>query len=392
MRPNILNTEKIQWLKNQGLKPNDRIAIQKKIDPDWIDLFFGAMKLELNLAPLPLKGPIDSLLNQIKPKLWIDPDGICHHFDEYKMDISSPSLLLSTSGSSNAPKIAVLPFEKLLKSSKSVVEALKIDENDCLLLSLPMHHVGGIGSLLRAFVSGAKVAFEESNPLITLLSLVPTQLYRAWPIHKNLRAILLGGAPITEIPNELPIYATYGLTEMGSSVLLKKQPTKINGYWHLGFPLKHAKIKLSEENEILVQGSSLFEGYLENGKVTKQEGWFSTKDLAHFDLNEGYAIVGRKDNLFISGGENIQPEEIERHILNHPDIIDAIVIPKKDPEFGMRPVACIQSIRPITLKELQFFLQKSLPKFKIPIRLLELQKNGLKAQRKQIFEEVNPSI
>jgi O-succinylbenzoic acid--CoA ligase len=152
-------------------------------------------------------------------------------------------------------------------------------------------------------------------------------------------------------------------------------------------------VRLAPDGEILVRGPCLFEGYWENGKIdllVDKEGWFATGDLGSYSPTKGLKIIGRKDWQFISGGENIQPEEIERELLSLPGILEAIVVPIPDPEFGHRPVACIRCADPsFDLRQMRNVLLSKLPKYKIPISLHifdELPKHGLKVDRRRVIE------
>jgi O-succinylbenzoic acid--CoA ligase len=141
-------------------------------------------------------------------------------------------------------------------------------------------------------------------------------------------------------------------------------------------------LKIAEDHEIWVRGHTLFQGYYEKGKGTSlplnDQGWFQTKDLGMF--TEGrFDIIGRKDNLFISGGENIQPEEIENAIRTYCSIEEAIVVPLPDVEFGARPGVFLSDSSLLPL--IQSKLKDVLPKFKIPDNL------GLKPNRKNLKAE-----
>ena len=307
---------------------------------------------------------------------------------------SAPSeLLLFTSGSTGDPKIAALSLRQITASAAGAIQTLDLRPGDRWLLSLPLFHVGGIGILFRCLLARAAIVLDD-HPSVTHLSHVPTQLYRATPIYRNLRCVLLGGGPVGEIPASLPVYLTYGLTEMGSLVLARRSPPFRDGHYWLGTPLPGREIKLDAEGEILVRGPCLFDGYWENGTVhlPLEEGWFSTGDLGKIS-SEGFTVAGRKDWMFISGGENIQPEEIEKELLALPEIAEAIVVPIDDPEFGKRPAAAVKLNDPLfNLEKMQRALSEILPKYKIPVLLFpfdELPKNGLKASRKQIFEIIN---
>ncbi len=299
-----------------------------------------------------------------------------------------PHIYLFTSGSTGTPKIAALSKANLLASAAASVD---LRPNDQWKLTLPLYHVGGIGILLRCILARATIVLEDS-PDITHLSYVPTQLYRATPVYKKLRCLLLGGAPITSFPDRLPIFATYGLTEMGSLVVVKQNPTTP----YLGHPLKGREVKVAQDGEIWVRGACLFQGYWEEGKLRlplDEQGWFATGDLGRYCSKEGLAIVGRKDWQFISGGENIQPEEIEKELLSLREVEEAVVVPIADAEFGARPIAVVKVNDPsFDLKRMRDALQDRLPKYKIPISLLildEIPKIGFKINRKEIFKMIS---
>lgn len=300
---------------------------------------------------------------------------------------SSSAVLLFTSGSTSTPKIASLSLSNLVASAEGAIPLLGLKPGDQWLLSLPLFHVGGIGIMMRCILARATITTTET-PDLTHLSYVPTQLYRATPLHKKLKCLLLGGAPISNIPERLPIFASYGLTEMGSLVAAKYRPA--NEY--LGHPLPNREVQVAEDGEILVKGSCLFQGYYRDGKITPPGVWFATGDLGKWCPSKGLAIEGRKDWQFISGGENIQPEEIERAISLMPEVQEVVVIPKNDPEFGKRPVAVIHG--KATLEQIRTFLIDKLPKYKIPIGTIyvdEMPKTGLKVDRKKLLFNLSQS-
>lgn len=335
-----------------------------------IATFFAVWRKGAALCPLNLRLPKMQRENQIQ-KL----KGRC-----------STHLLLFTSGSTGAPKIAALSMRNLTASAAGATHALDLKPGDRWLLSLPLFHVGGIGILFRCLMARAALVIGD-HPDITHLSFVPTQLYRATPVYPKLRCLLLGGAPVGNFPESLPVYATYGLTEMSSLVLARRALP----FSSLGYPLAGREMKLAPDGEILVRGECLFQGYWEEGKLNLpiKDGWFATGDLGKRE-KEGFAITGRKDWMFISGGENIQPEEIERELIALPEIAEAVIVPIDDPEFGKRPAAAVKLNDPsFPLEKLQRALAEKLPKYKIPVSLFaldEIPKIGLKTDRKQIFE------
>lgn len=371
--------------------PLDRIAVRSYPNIHLAALFFAAWRLGAAVCPLNMRIPplgIEGALKKLKARLYYDFSKDGYKLTETKktsldtVDPHLPALFLMTSGSTAEPKIAVLSLQNLLKNAEGTLELLEVDERSRWLLNLPLFHVGGIGILIRSILARGAVVLDPKYPDITHISSVPTQLYRASPVYKNLRCVLLGGAPIVSYPSYLPIVGTYGLTEMGSMVLAQKRP--IDGF--LGFGLPNRKVRLAEDGEIWVGGESLFQGYWEEKKIQKSSDWFATKDLGKLDPKLGIQILGRKDWQFISGGENIQPEEIEKYLLKIPGIEEAVVLPKEDPEFGKRPIAVIAG--QTTLKKLQEELSAYLPKYKIPIDLISLPslpKKGIKIDRKALY-------
>lgn len=373
-------------LHKASIREGDRIAVLHPPCHELISLFFAAWRIGASICPLNLRLPpaqIESHLKKIQPRLFITS----FPFDPRPLPTPplSPipqSALLFTSGSTGSPKCAILSLQNLIANASY---SIPLEAQDRWLLSLPLFHVGGIGIMMRCILAKATLVLDEADTKITHLSFVPTQLYRASPVYKNLKCILLGGAPISSYPERLPIYATYGLTEMGSMVLARKHPPRINGSLSLGNPMPKREIRLEQDGEIWVKGETLFQGYL-NETPPFQKGWFPTGDIGRYNEKEGYSILGRKDWQFISGGENIQPEEIEQHLLEIPDILEAVIAPKEDPEFGMRPVAFIRTLNPfLTLEKVQNLLADSLPKYKIPIALYFVDafpKTGSKIDRR----------
>jgi O-succinylbenzoic acid--CoA ligase len=116
---------------------------------------------------------------------------------------------------------------------------------------------------------------------------------------------------------------------------------------------------------------------LNSEPLSLDEGWFATRDLGEWTQNGSLRILGRKDRLFISGGENIQPEEIERALCTLPGILFARVDPIPDPEFGQRPIATIHdTTQKYTLETVRHHLQPLLPSFKLPVRLFSSTRSG----------------
>ena len=376
----------LQLLK-KGIKQGDRIAYLLPPSVDLIALFFASVQLGTTLAPLSRYLPmaqIESSLERLDAKLFIDSFPIQHDVRKInRPPFTTPSFLFFTSGSTATPKIALLPLRALLANARSAIAALSLSPTDCYHLSLPLYHVGGMAIFFRALLSGASIVLSPSNPAITHISFVPTQLQAPLPQLPKLRAILMGGAPIPSItPPHLPLLFSYGLTEMGSLTALGAPSSPY-------IPLPGKEMRLSPDGEIFVRGDSLFSGYFTEETLISPfdpDGWFATGDLGK-PFKKGFVITGRKDWQFISGGENIQPEEIEKILLSFPEIDEAVILPEADPKFGARPIALLVG-RPLSTHELQNRLAGTLPKFKIPISFSfvdSLPKKGMKIDRKTLL-------
>ena len=160
---------------------------------------------------------------------------------------------------------------------------------------------------------------------------------------------------------------SYGLTEMASQVTTTPPGASKEQLRTAGRALPYREIRVSTEGEILVRGKTLFAGYLRNGGLDRpldEDGWFHTGDLGELDDGGNLRPTGRRDNLFVSGGENVQPEEIEAALLRLSGVEEAVVVPVPDPEFGARPVAFVRTSG--VPADLAQELGRSLPRFKVP--------------------------
>lgn len=362
-------------LRAQGLKEGDRAAFIARSTLKTVLLFFALFRLRAVACPISFRIPEAQLPNYWdalgSPKI-IEPEILPLQAATAKRSpiaLEQWATCLFTSGSSGNPKVACHSFGNHYWNAKGVIPLLGLDTSSRWLLSLPLFHVSGIGILLRTFLSGGGVVLEDADKPVSHLSLVPTQLYRKKP-PPSVKCILLGGAPILPemLQTPLPIIATYGMTEMSSIIALSSAKE-----------IPYRKVKIAEDGEIHVGGESLFLGYWDGKQICPAGEWFATKDLGRW--KEGrLEVVGRKDRQFISGGENIQPEEIERALCTIPGIRQAAVLPVEDAEFGCRPIAFIEDMtQRHTLESIREALRIHLPSFMHPVRIFRLPENpGIK--------------
>jgi O-succinylbenzoic acid--CoA ligase len=321
---------------------------------------------------------------------WL-PDLINGQLVEHDVNLNSVSqraTIVLSSGSTGTPKAIVHSMAAHVASAQGAAINIPLGRGDRWLWSLPLFHVSGLSILVRCAVAGAAVVClpDGSRPEaaslnrleVTHLSVVTTQLQRllaeeAFP-SKHLKAVLLGGSSFDENlivearKRGVPVHTTYGLTEMASQVTTSamKDPPSTSGRVLVG-----RELKVSESGEILVRGETLCEGYFDEGEVhpiVDDQGWFHTKDLGRLDANQCLTVSGRIDNMFISGGENIHPDLIERAMMRLLGIEQVIAVPKQDETYGARPVAFVRGKLPPNWHK---SLGEHLKGYEIPIEVFD---------------------
>ncbi|OOR99230.1 o-succinylbenzoate--CoA ligase [Haemophilus paracuniculus] len=320
-----------------------------------------------------------------------------------------PATFTLTSGSSGSPKAVVHSIQNHLDNAEGVCELMAFGNADSWLLSLPLFHVSGQGIVWRWLLQGAtlviceqKADFYPTLEQVSHASLVPTQLQRYLQTvshHSHSQKILLGGASIPQNLVEqakkqnVVTFSGYGMTEMASTICAEPQ-----GLQTVGKPLKGRDVRI-EQGEIWVRGAGLGLGYWKNPKIlplVNEQGWFATKDGGEWTSDGKLQVKGRLDNMFISGGENIQPEQIEKVLFQSNLLKNVFVVPIDDIEFGERPVALVEfetEFNEQAVGLLKIFAQQRLEKFKQPISYFPFdsekwQQGGIKVSRKQLKEYV----
>ena len=314
--------------------------------------------------------------------------------------------ILFTSGTTGLSKAVLHTYENHWYSAMGSNREIQIGLGDRWYVSLPLYHIGGLAILFRCFSSGAAVVVltgtqPESENLelyrITHLSLVPTQLLRILSKIKgkaelkHLKFILLGGDSIPSglvekaISVGLPVCSTYGSTELASQITTTLPTDPSSKRTTAGKLLSYRKLKIGPDGEIYVKGQTLFKEYINadsRENIFDGDGWFRSGDLGLIDSEQYLTILGRKDNMFISGGENIFPEEIETAIDQTGMSLKAIIVPVPDPEFGQRPVAYVKAkigleVGSAFIDDLKKKLRALLPSYKIPIEFYDWPNNKL---------------
>ncbi len=277
--------------------------------------------------------------------------------------------IVFTSGTTGQPRGAVLSRAALRASARAHGRAMGWRANDRWLLSLPTAHVGGLMIVVRCLqarqtmvVGGRRASgnFDAAETLrvverdrVTLLSVVPTMLARLLRTIRrpppSLRAVLVGGAgapaALMERARERgwPVFATYGLTEACSQVATER-PDETPG--SVGAPLPGLEVRVAAPDgstgTIQVRGDALFDGYLgpEPGAPLERpfeaDGWFDTGDLGAIGEDGRLRVVGRRSDRIVTGGENVDPAEVEAAVVEWPGAADSCVVGLENEEWGER--------------------------------------------------------
>ncbi|WP_291968573.1 o-succinylbenzoate--CoA ligase [Candidatus Symbiopectobacterium sp.] len=408
----------------QGVNPDDIVALRGKNSAAMLFSYLALLQCGARVLPLNPQLPA-SLLSTLLPSLGVayflsvsppdvDVPVTCHplyypesftaetHSERQSPEWQASRLatLTLTSGSSGLPKAVAHAFSAHIASAQGVIELMAFTAQGSWLLSLPLFHVSGQGIAWRWLTVGARLVLRSARPLEHALqdcsyaSLVPTQLWRLLAqgnLPDALSAVLLGGAAIPlELTQQaeargIRCWCGYGMTEMASTVCAKRA----DGQAGVGLPLLAREIAV-QDGEILLRGDSMAAGYWRDGALlplTDSDGWFHTRDSGVFQHNEWH-VLGRLDNQFFSGGEGIQPENIEALLLAHPKVQQACVVPVADTEFGQRPVAVIDVSPEVTLASIRNWLTPQLAGFQQPVAYYafpaELHGGGIKIARVQV--------
>jgi len=325
-------------------------------------------------------------------------------------------LLIYTSGTTGKPKGALLTHANCFWTNVSFDLATGIAGDDVALAFLPQFHVGGwnVQPLLswwkgariileRAFDPSRALRLVEEKRVTTLMGVPANYLFMAQDPGfaaadlSSLRRAVVGGAPmpvpLIEAWRErgIEIIQGYGLTEASPNVLCLPPEDAMRKIGSAGKPYPFVDVDVSDDGELLVRGPNVFPGYWRNPEasaIALADGWLHTGDVVERD-DEGYFwIKGRLKEMFISGGENVYPAEIESVLHEHPHVSDAAVVGVPDERWGEVGAAYVVTDGGVTTDELIAFCRERLASFKVPksVRVVhELPRNSMgKIQKSEL--------
>ncbi len=410
-------------LAEHGIRENDHAAIILNNSAEYVLLIYAAWLkgcVPVVINPRLTRQNIKELIKHSNSKLVITDNpnrsfennvSIVNVYDltdtgdgEITKDTSHTdnSVLIYTSGTSGKPKGVPVKFSSLFNSVSAIDAIDKYSERDSFLLSLPLYHIGGFSIMVRSLLAGSKLIIPQNLNLSNLhsklmehkpaiISLVPTMLKALTDeeaqLPESIRLIYVGGGPSDDsvihkaLELKYPIVKVYGSTETcamttyADAELLSSSPSSS------GKAIGNSKIKILNDNgeelkpgqsgEIVIQSDSLFDGYYGNeyetaGRLINEK--YFTGDIGFKDSEGNLFVESRREDLIVTGGENVSPVEIMNTLNRHPVVSESAVFAVQDQHWGQMVCAAIvtRSGRHVSAEELSLFLRKEIPSFKIP--------------------------
>jgi fatty-acyl-CoA synthase len=419
-------------LQSLGVQQGDRVAILAHNDIRFFPLFFAATRLGAILVPLNWRlsrAEQEQILADCEPAVMFVDDTMQsvapHHHNTVHLDAlgllpaqetevpsadvceNAPVAIFYTGGTTGVPKGALLTHKSMFWNAQNTIAGWGLSPEDIAPIFTPLFHTGGLNvfatpllSLGGTIVLTASFDPERALQLIvdercSILFLVPTMYHMLKESPgfdadklRSLKIMISGGAPCPKPLFEaywsqgLPLRQGYGLTEAGPNTFGIDQKQAEARVQTVGRPLPYVNVRLvkdgkvvpaGEVGELQIQGGHVMAGYWNRPEATAavldKTGWLSTGDLAFCDQDGYFTICGRQKEMFISGGENVFPAEIEEVLLGHPSVAEVAVVGVADEKWGEvgRAHLVVREGAPENLpRSLKDYCRQRLAGYKIP--------------------------
>ena len=388
-------------LLDRGIAPGDRVGLVADLDLDSLIWLYALFELgcpvvlfhpALTDGEREAWGRAANTSRVVRGSSLGDRTGVPHTVPLVPADRCLA--IVATSGTGGRARGALLSRRAFVASCLGHSRNLGWTEEDRWLLTMPVAHVGGLSIVTRCLIARRCVViapgFAPERVLdaiwtdrVTLLSVVPTMLRRLldctrprWQKSAHLRAVLVGGAAFPDRLREeahdrgIPVLATYGSTETCSQIATQRMEQ--SGKPGSGEPLDGVSIRL-RGGEVQVRGPMLMDGYVGGGSEASpwtEDGWLRTRDAGTFQSDGQLRILGRLDDVIVSGGENVIPAEVEAAILEVPGVVGACVFSLPHETWGQE-VAAALVVDPCEFDRSSFVasLREHLAAFKRPKRI-----------------------
>lgn len=325
------------------------------------------------------------------------------------ISLDDPWMILYTGGTTGRAKGAIISHRQVTWNAWNTIAGFGLSPEDRVPILTPFFHTGGLHVFTTPLVQlgGTSILMGHFEPglmletirseRVTILFMVPTMFQMvmnhpdfAAADFSRIKFMISGGAPCPR-----PVYEAYwakgvlfksgyGMTEVGPNCFVMPDHEVKRKAGSVGFPIFHAGMRIMAEDgrpcgpgevgELQIAGPHVCSGYWRNPDASRQanpDGWFRTGDLAYRDDEGFYYIVDRKKDMFISGGENVYPVEVEEALYQHPAVAEVAVIGVPDPFWGEvgKAVVVLRPGASVTDKELLAFCRERLAHFKVPKRV-----------------------
>ena len=353
------------------------VAVRLPAGPQWLHTVEDIWAAGDAVLPLPVDAPastVAGMLAALRPAALVEAAGRSR-FDDGIAVPRGTAAVLATSGSTGEPKGAVLSWTALESSARASLQRLEVGAGDRWLACLPLHHIAGLQVVLRSRLMGVPAVVQPqfsvdavaAERAVSLVAMVPTMLRRLLDTSADtahLRCVLLGGAPAgRQLLDDaaavgLRVVTTYGMTETSG------------GCVYDGVPLDGVQIALGADDRISIAGAVVFSGYRLRDDLTAAamaDGWLRTHDLGRWTAEGRLEVLGRADDVIITGGEKVRAGWLAALIEQHPGIAEAAVVGRDDAEWGQRVVAYViaRGAAPST-EELRAFVRAHAPPHAAP--------------------------
>ena len=350
------------------------------------------------------------------------------------VELDTPHIIMYTAGTTGRPKGAVLGQGASFWNAVNMSLCVDLTSKDRTLTVLPLFHVGGIGlyTLPTLYQGGTAVIQRTFDPKVTFrlikderidvlfgvpaifLFLIQDSDFKSGAMSR-LRSVMSGGAPLpVSLIHQyheagIILQQGFGMSEAAPGIAALDRDRALAKAGSIGRPLFHMEVRIVDDQnhdqavgqtgELLIRGPNLMQGYWNRPEATAEafmEGWLHTGDLARMDEDGDLYIVERKKDMYISGGENVYPAEVENTIFELPQVAEAAIIGVKDKTWGEvgQAIVVLKPGQKLTETEVLNFLKGRLAKYKVPKSVVfvdQLPRNAAGKVLKNVLKEKYPS-
>lgn len=396
-------------LRDQGIKPGSRLAIEVRDPAQYILWHFAVMTLDAASVPLNPDAPLDDVrktLVRAEATHWLSDSGNVEVVPQVQVHPAGAGVILLTSGSTGEPKPAGLSWLTMLYVARQVAHAHRFTEADRGLSPLPLFHINAlVVAVLATLVAGGTLVLPDRFHArsfwnivdtygITWINGVPSilgvliQRLEA-PVHSDrIRFVRSASAPLSQSVRErfearfrLAVVETYGMTEAASQIAANSLPGEGLRPGSVGLP-RGVAVRVvgrdgnprgaGERGAIEIKGPGVIDpswGPNAWAQQSMRDGWYRTGDVGHFDADGYLYLDGRRSDVINRGGENIFPREVEERLMAYPAVEECAVVGRPHAILGEEPVAFVvpAGSGPISVEALSQWAADGLARFKRPV-------------------------